>query len=607
MLNSVRCFTMPNFNDPQYEIIETPERLEEVVQELSKEDTVAVDTEADNLDPYFATLIFVQIGTPEKAFIFDAQKLGDLSPLKEILEQKKPLKLLQNAKFDYKLLKVQAGIKLNNLYDTFLSERLITCGLQRGQSNLGALAQKYLGLELDKEYDNYNWGKVAKTRNFKEKHFVYSALDVLVLFPIFRKQYKKLKDQGLLEVAKLEFACVEPVAEMEIKGTPIDQKRWLKNVRKIKKKRDEIHDKIQAELRPLYKTTQRDLFGNHVDVVNLNSPVQIIEAFEKLSIDIPSTGEGILKEIDHPLARMLLEYRGYEKLITAFGENLLDHVNPKTDRLHPDYMQIGADTGRFACSNPNLQQIPSDSEFRSCFRVGERKKLVTADYSQAELRILAELSEDPALVSAYKEGKDLHTYTASLMFGIPEEDVRHDIERFQAKSINFGLMYGRGVRSLAAQLEVSVREGEELLEKYFSQYKKVEKWLDNVAKQALERGYSETVIGRKRYHEKPDPDHPNYERIISGIERKAKNTPIQGTSADMIKYAIVYVHRKLQKEGLDAFLVHTVHDEIVVETAEEDAERVRDVMKEEMERAGELMIKKVPMKADAMISDIWEH
>ncbi len=598
---------MPNFNDPQYELIETQERLKEVATELAKEDTVAVDTEADRLDPYFATLIFVQIGTPEKAFIFDAQKLGDLSQLKELLEKKKPLKLLQNAKFDYKLLKVQAGIQLNNLYDTFLAERLITCGLQRGQSNLGALARKYLDLELDKEYDNYNWGKVAKSGNFKKKHFVYSALDVLVLFPIFRDQYKKLKEQGLLEVAKLEFACVEPVAEMEIKGTPIDQKRWLKNVRKIKKKRDEIHDKIQAELRPLYKTTQRDLFGNHVDVVNLNSPVQIIEAFEKVNIDIPSTGEVILKDIDHPLAKMLLEYRGYEKLITAFGENLLDHVNPKTERLHPDYMQIGADTGRFACSNPNLQQIPSDSEFRSCFRVGEGKKMVTADYSQAELRILAELSEDPALVSAYKEGKDLHTYTASLMFGIPEEDVRHDLERFQAKSINFGLMYGRGVRSLAAQLEVSVREGEELLEKYFSQYKKVEKWLDNVAKQALERGYSETVIGRKRYHEKPDPDHPNYERIISAIERKGKNTPIQGTSADMIKYAIVYVYRRLKKESLDAFLVHTVHDEIVVETAEEDAERVRDVMKEEMERAGELMIKKVPMKADAMISDIWEH
>ncbi|MEA2020709.1 MAG: DNA polymerase [Patescibacteria group bacterium] len=598
---------MPNYKNPKYEQIESEERLREVANKLAKQDTVAVDTEADKLDPYFANLIFIQIGTPEKAYIFNAFELDDFSPLKKVLERKKPLKILQNAKFDYKLLKVQAGLELENIYDTFLAERLITCGLQRGQSNLGALAKKYLDLELDKEYDHYNWDRTVRTGNLKKKHFEYAALDVLTLFPIFRKQFQQLKKQDLMEVAKLEFACVAPVAEMEVKGTPIDQKRWKKNIREIKEKRDEIHDKIQAELRPLYKTTQRDLFGNHVDVVNLNSPSQLIEAFAKVGIDIPSTGEQVLKKIDHALARMLLEYRGYEKLITAFGENLLDHVNPKTGRLHPDYMQIGADTGRFACSNPNLQQIPTDSEFRSCFRVGEGRKLVTADYSQAELRILAELSKDPALVSAYKEGKDLHTYTASLMFGIPEDKVCHDIERFQAKSINFGLMYGRGVRSLATQLEVSVEEGEELLQKYFKQYKKVEKWLEKVAKQAIEKGYSETVIGRKRYHKKPDPDDPNYERAISAIKRKGKNTPIQGTSADMIKYAIVFVYRRLQEEGLNAFLVHTVHDEVVVETTEEDAERVKAVVKEEMERAGELMIKEVPMKADAMVSDIWEH
>ncbi len=598
---------MPNFDNPKYEIVETEEKLREVADALSKEDTVAVDTEADKLDPYFANLIFIQIGTPEKAYIFNAFKLKDFSPLKKVLEKKRPLKVLQNAKFDYKLLKVQAGLELENIYDTFLAERLITCGLQRGQSNLGALAKKYLNLELDKEYDNYNWGRTTKTSDLKKKHYEYAALDVITLFPIFRKQFQQIKKQDLMEVARLEFACVAPVAEMEIKGTPIDQEKWKKNIRKIKEKRDKIHDKIQAELRPLYKTTQRDLFGNHVDVVNLNSPSQLIEAFAKAGIDIPSTGEQVLKEIDHDLARMLLEYRGYEKLITAFGENLLDHVNSKTGRLHPDYMQIGADTGRFACSNPNLQQIPTGAEFRSCFRVREGKKLVTADYSQAELRILAELSRDPALSKAYREDRDIHTFVASLLFEIPEDEVRHDVERAFAKNMNFGMMYGMGARTLAASIEVSERKAQQLLNKHGEKFSGVKQWLDKVSKQAVEEGVSETIIGRKRYHERPDPDEPNYERAIAAIQRKGKNTPIQGTSADMIKYAIVFVHQRLREERLDAFLVHTVHDEIVVETTEEDAERVRQVVKEEMERAGRLMIKEVPMKADAMISDIWEH
>ena len=394
---------------------------------------------------------------------------------------------------------------------------------------------------------------------------------------------------------------------MEIKGTYIDQEKWRKNVHELEKKRDAIQEKLQAELRPFYKTTQVDLFGNHIDVVNLNSPSQILTAFEKVGIDLPSTGEAVLKSVRHPLAEMLLEYRSHEKLITAFGDNLLKHINPKTQRLHPDYMQIGADTGRFSCSKPNLQQIPHDSEFRDCFVAPKGRKLVTADYSQIELRILAEMSGDTTLVKAFNSGKDLHTFTASQMFNIPEDKVRKDVERFQAKSINFGLMYGRGARSLAAQLKISPKEAEKLLDKYFKQYRGVKRWLDKMAKDAVRNGYSRTMLGRRRIHLKPEPGDPGEERIISGIERKGKNTPIQGTSADMIKYALVFLWRRLRKEKLDAFPIHTVHDEIVVEAAEEDAERVKTVLVEEMKRAGELMLKKVPVVVDAEVSDVWEH
>jgi len=598
---------MPNFKKPQYEFVEKTERLQEIVAtDLAEEAIIAVDTEADRLDPHRATLLLVQVGTAEKAYVIDARKV-DLSPLKNLFGAQKPLKLLQNAKFDYKLLKVQAGLELANIFDTFLAERIITCGGPRGVSNLGALGKKYLNLDLDKDYKSYDWERVARTGKLTERHLKYAALDVLVLFPIFKKQFAQLKKDKLIEVAQLEFACAPVVAEMEIHGSYIDQKKWRKHTRELEKKRDTVAAKIQAELRPFYKTNQTDLFGNHVDVVNLNSPVQIIEAFAKVGIDIPSTGEAILRNIDHPIARMLLEYRSYEKLISAFGENLLQHVNPKTNRLHPDYMQIGADTGRFACSKPNLQQIPKESGFRGCFVAPKGRKLVTADYSQIELRIMAEMSGDTELIEAFKAGKDLHTFTASQMFGIPEDKVRKDVERFQAKSINFGLMYGRGANSLATQLEISRDEAKKLFNKYFKRYHRVKKWLDKVAEDAVKRGYSTTMIGRRRLHQQPDPDEPNYERVISSIERKGKNTPIQGTSADMIKYALVFVWRRLREEGLDAFPTHTVHDEITINAASKDAERVKVVLEEEMIRAGEKILKKVPVVVEGKVSDVWEH
>jgi DNA polymerase-1 len=394
---------------------------------------------------------------------------------------------------------------------------------------------------------------------------------------------------------------------MELKGAHIDVEKWRKNLKELKEKRDLACARIQEELRPLYSNTQVDLFGNQVDVVNLNSPVQILEAFRKVGIDLPSTGEAILRRTDHPLAKMILEYRSHEKILSAFGENLLSKINSKTGRIHPDYMQIGADTGRFACSKPNLQQIPHDSAFRSCFTPPEGYKFVVADYSQIELRIMAEYSEDPAFMKAYMDDKDLHTLTASQMFGIPEERVRHDKERFQAKSINFGLMYGRGANSLATQLGVSPDEAKTLLNKYFKTYGKVKRWLDRVGREAVRRGYSTTLGGRKRWYNLPDPSDPSYERRLSHFERRGKNTPIQGTSADMVKYALIYVYDKIKEGDFEAYPVHTVHDEIVLEVRQEQAEEVRDIVEKQMVRAAKVLLKKVPVKVDAKVSDVWEH
>jgi len=587
--------------NPEYELIETDEQVEKAIKELRKREVLAVDTEATALDPYNTTLLLIQVGIPEKAYIFNHQKV-DTSPLKSLLEDPKRLKLVQNGKFDYEMLKVNADITLNNIFDTMLAERILTTGFKR-ENSLEAIALKHLDIQLEKSV-RYTFGK---TSTLTKKQLEYSALDVLVLFPIFKIQFRNLQKEKLVRIAQLEFRCLPVVAEMELKGSYINVKKWRKNLRELREKRDVASARIQEELRPLYETTQVDLFGNQVDVVNLNSPVQILEAFRKVGIDLPSTGVAVLSRTDHPLAKMLLEYRSHEKLLSAFGENLLSKINPKTGRIHPDYMQIGADTGRFSCSNPNLQQIPADSAFRDCFVPPEGYKFVVSDYSQIELRIMAEMSEDPAFMKAYKEGKDLHTLTASQMFNIPEEKVRHDKERFQAKSINFGLMYGRGANSLATQLGVSPDEAKTLLNKYFKSYGGVKRWLDKTAKKAVRNGYSQTLGGRKRWFTSPDPSDPSYQRQLGHVERQGKNTPIQGTSADMVKYALVYIYDKIKEGKYEAWPIHTVHDEVVVEVREDQAEEVRDLVEEQMIRAARVLLKKVPVKVDAKVGKVWEH
>ncbi len=586
--------------NPDYELVETEEQVQKAVGELKKREVLAVDCEASELDPYNTKLVLVQVGTPQKAYIFNFQKV-DISPLKSLLEDPKRLKIVQNGKFDYQMLKANASIAIENIFDTMLAERILTTGFKR-ENSLEALALKHLDLQLDKAIRN----TFGRTATLSKKQLEYSALDVLVLFPIFKIQFRLLQKEKLTRIAQLEFRVLPVVAEIELKGARIDVQKWRKNLQELKAKRDLAAARIQEELRPLYQTSQVDLFGNHIDVVNLNSPVQILEAFRKVGLDLPSTGEAVLRRTDHPLARMLLEYRSYEKLISAFGENLLAKINPKTGRIHPDYMQIGADTGRFACSNPNLQQIPTDSTFRSCFVPAPDYKFIVADYSQIELRIMAEYSEDPAFMKAYKEDQDLHTLTASQMYNIPFERVDKKM-RFNAKSINFGLMYGRGATSLATQLSISPDEAKTLLNKYFKTYGKVKHWLDQVGQEAVRQGFSTTLGGRKRWYNRPDPSDPSYEQQLSHAERQGKNTPIQGTSADMIKYALVYIYDKIKEKKLEAFPVHTIHDEVVIEVREDQAEEVRDLVEKEMLRAAKVLLKKVPVKVDAKVSDVWEH
>lgn len=588
-----------------FQLIDTQEGLLSVLPLLEKEQTLGLDTEGTKLDPLTSKLLLVQIATPTKAYVFDCNKV-DLTPLKPLLEADRPLKIAQNAKFDYGMLKAQAGITLGTLYDTMLAERIITCGLSRDIS-LRALADKYLGMKLDKTIREtfYEPGNPALHGKFTKEQIEYAARDALILHEIFRKQFKLLQEEELVETAKLEFLVVPAVAEMELRGSLIDQKKWRAHIAELMEKRNASNKEIQDELRHLVDYSQVDLFGNVSDSINLDSPVQLLETFKKLGVELPNTSESTLSKTDHPIAKKMLEYRGYEKMITSFGETILEKIHPKDGRLHPDFIQLGADTGRFACNNPNLQQIPAESGFRSCFIASPGYKLITADYSQIELRIMAEVSEDPAFLEAFNKDVDLHTLTASQMFRLPLDKVDKE-KRFQAKSINFGLMYGRGPASLGQQIGLSVEDSRKLLDVYFATYKKVKRWLDNMGRDALRYGYVRTLGGRKRSFIMPDRTDPDYQKLIGSIERQGKNMPIQGTSADITKYALVYIADEIKRKNYDAYLIHTVHDEIVTEAREDIADEVAKMVEEQMIEGGKKLLKLVPIKVDVNIADCWE-
>ncbi|NMB69861.1 hypothetical protein GYA27_01490 [candidate division WWE3 bacterium] len=607
--------------NPKFVYVTTLEEANNALDALEKEKVVGVDVESTSLDPYSGILLMIQVSTPSISYIFDARSIDmkNFPRLKEFLESKDRIKILHNGKFDYKFIKVHTGIAVDNIFDTMLAEAILNSGLGKAYYALKDLASAYLGLTMEK--DTRKTFAVANSKTqFSETQLKYAALDTLIMFPIFEKQLEKLKKENLINIGKLEFAVTRVVGDMELTGIYLNQEKWRDIISRLKEKREKYAKEFQEAIKPYYGATAIDLFGNSSDFININSNVQLLELFNKrLGLDLPSTGDAILSGCTHPVAKMLRDYRQYEKLVSAFGDTLLEKINKVTGRVHPEFNQMGTATGRFSCNNPNLQQIPRNSEeapFRQCINPKHGYKLVVADYSAFEMRILAELSKDVKMVNALNEGLDIHSYTASLMFGkeyTPDFKKKYPDLRQIAKPIGFGLMYGMGPMGLANRLymetgkPVSKEEAEDYMNKYFASYPSVREFLDKTAKTAVRNGWSMTPAGRKRWYDKPQNDDPEFRKKVSSIEREAKNHPIQGTNADAVKYALVYINEKLKSEHIDGSITHTVHDEIVTEVREDQAEEWSKIQSDQMIRAAQLFIKNVKVISDPFIGDVWEH
>lgn len=555
---------------------------------------VYLDTETTGLDPHSAKLILLQIMAGDKVFVIDVQRTGPAHPgfsiLRRILEDKAILKIGHNLKFDIKFLKrhLFPDLTVRNLFDTYLAESLLTAGLSdKGDLSLKALAKKYLGLELDKSQQNSFSGDEISASQLD-----YAVNDVKVLEPIFRQQSEKLLKHGLANVALLEFAIVPAVTDMELAGILLDTGKLKVMENQLKAELTEL----ERQLHELAGRKEHTLFGD-LPKVNFRSPVQVKEIFANLGITLVNTGVEVLAKIDHPLAKTLVKHRKVSKLLSSFIKPLPNHINRHTGRIHPDFYQTGTEAGRFTCEKPNVQQIPKEQEWRDLFIAPVGYQIITADYSQIELRILAEYSQDPAFLDAYARGQDLHTRTASEMFNIPLEQVTKE-QRNVAKTINFGLCYGMSAKGLAARLNINKEQAEKFIHAYFRAYPKVKDILQRLGVQAVRQHYSETLSGRKRYY----PPASNFSAQKS-LERKGRNTPIQGTCGDILKKAIQHLMEALRP--YDARIINLVHDEIVIEVAEAQAVTVQEIVRTQMVRAGEAFLKTVPVEVDLVIDRLW--
>ena len=571
-----------------YRLVTTAKDLAAVAKTLQSAEAIGVDIETTALSPRDGGMRLLQLATSRETFVIDAFEISDLSLLAEVLEGG-TVKVGHNLKFDYQFLHAIYGISLSPLFDTMLAAQVLDGGNYAVSYSLEAVVERYLDESLDKSEQRSDWSGVLS-----EAQLEYAAQDASVLLPLRDRLAASLEEERLGRISRIEFEAVAAIAEMELAGIKLDVGRWKELEVTVRERRDRAADHLESFFPPPEGILPLEGLGPRL---NLNSPKQITDAFKTLGIELPDTKVWTLLKVDHPAAKALLEYRELQKKLGTYLETYPGFISPKTGRIHANFLQCRVPTGRLACTAPNIQQIPHEDEFRRCFVAEDGNTLVIADYSQIELRILAEVSEDPAFVGAFQRGMDLHRLTAATMYNVSMDDVTKD-QRSAAKRINFGLMYGRGARSLSAQLGTDEDRGRQLIDEYFANYPKVQRFLQRTANRAMRDRTLRTLAGRvRKFGNDPVADDRG------AMRREAMNYPIQGAASDIAKLALVYIREEV--EGLDARLINSIHDEFVIECAEEQAIQVSEKTQAAMVRAGEDILEKVPVQVEVEVSSEW--
>ncbi|QOR76986.1 MAG: DNA polymerase I [Thermoflavifilum sp.] len=593
----------------QYQVCDDDASIRQLVEQFQTITNISIDTETTSIDAMQAELVGMSLCIkPHEAYYipFDAnqQKTSQrLQLLADLLGRTDVCWIGHNIKYDMLVLK-KYGFSLQGKYfDTLIAHYLL---YPEGRRSLDDVAMQYLqyapvSIETLIGKKGKHQGNMRDVELEKIKE--YAAEDADVAFQLKDILQKELAKHGLEKVFyEIECPLIPVLAEMEFTGVKIDVDFLREYAKELHREARQLEEKIYQQAGTRF---------------NIASPKQLGEIlFDKLKLDENArttrtgqyaTGEEVLLKLasKHPIVTDILAYREITKLQSTYVEALPEMIDPHTGKIHTSYNQTVAVTGRLSSNNPNLQNIPIRTdrgrEIRKAFIPAQPgHKLLSADYSQIELRIVAAISGDEHMIEAFKKGLDIHTATAARVFGVPMEQVTKEM-RYRSKSVNFGIIYGQGPFGLAQNLGISRTEAKELIDHYFEQYPGIKAYMDQQIAFAKKHGYVQTLMGRKRWL----PDiHSSNNTVRGYAERNAINMPIQGTAADMIKLAMIRIHQQLQRKHLQAKLILQVHDELVLDTPEKEIEEVSKIVVQEMQEALPLP-HNVPVIAEVGVGNNW--
>ncbi len=596
--------------EKEYRTILDKTELDRFLDRVRKAGEVAIDLETTSLDPMRAKIVGISLSVQEDEGVYiPVAHTGDDVPeqlsLKEVLKSLSPIlrdpsvrKIGQNIKYDLLVL-TNAGVELSGLYfDTMVASYLINPS--RTTHNLNDLALTYLNHKMI-TYQEVT-GKGKKAIGFAEvpvdQATAYAAEDAEITYSLYQRLAPKLRENNLETLFhEIEIPLIPVLAGMERTGVKIDGD-FLASMS------DEIGEQLDRLRSRIY-----DLAGEEFNVNSTQQLARIL--FEKLAIKPVrktktgySTNFEVLQKLslEHELPREILEYRSLSKLKSTYIDSLPKLIHPETGRVHTSFNQTATATGRLSSSDPNLQNIPIRTplgkKIREAFVAEPGHLLISADYSQVELRILAHLSGDPTLISAFERNEDIHTRTAAEIFGLPLEKITPEMRR-DAKVVNFGIIYGMGAYGLARQLQIPVPAAERYIRSYFDRYPGVRRYQEQLLDDARKNGFVTTIMNRKRPI--PELSSSNRNQAAQG-ERTAINTPIQGSAADIIKVAMIRIHEFLRGNRMASRLILQIHDELVLEAPESEVEEARRILREGMEKVVSL---KVPLVVDVGIAKNW--
>jgi DNA polymerase-1 len=619
-------------------LLRTSQEVFELLPVLMSKPAWGVDSETTGLDPLRSKILMFQIGTQEEQHIIDT-RTASLEPIRPFLESPQHKKIAHNMNFDWKMVKANYNIEIENSRDTFLAEKILYNGKRFSGYGLDDVLLQYLGITLPKDM-RAAFGRGMIYGEYTDAMIKYAGDDVKYLMPLCLKQCEALAAQDLQYVWLLECDVLPCFCEMELEGHYLNTDGWRRNMAENQRKLEEMENYLAVLAAPY---VPKNMFGE-LDI-NFASTEQVLELLQKMGatkteqnrrtrvwerVPITDTSKKTLQKVEgNEFVQTLKQYRALKKRITDFGQTFIDAEHIKTGRIHPMYNQMGAETGRPTKASHGLfnpLNIPRDPAMRVCFHGAPDEVIETDDFSGCELRIWAELSQDPMLCDAFRRGVDVHSYAASRCFATEVSKKVKPHLRNAAKAVNFGIIYGMGVYTLVERInaegfrdpdgaQMTIEAGQDLYDKYVEEFAVGIDFLREVGKAAVRDGYVSDLLGRRRYYRLPDPNDMEkfprgrqdreYKSLLGRIERQGGNFVIQAMNAEMTKLAMVLIRQYARKNGVRTKFLNQVYDEIVTRTHRDDSPGFAPVKKQLMLEAAGRWLKSVPMEVEQNVGPTW--